>query len=157
MLAVRWERAASGLRHLMHLSRQRRLLLLDRKLWDPCFLFFKMLAVVFQETTKWLLAVALGQAPSEATIRSQWLSKSAVTDTSVKDSRWLGWWKTRAQLVSQAAPLCLALISSEGIKENKNVAEHTCCLQTRKRRAQGSCSPATEPFTPPSVKAHSFT
>lgn len=86
MLAVRWESAASGLRHLMHASRRRRLLLADRKLWDPCFSFFKILKLVFPVTRKWLVAVASGQAPSETTLRSKRLSESAVADTSVKGS-----------------------------------------------------------------------
>lgn len=91
MLAVRWESAASGLGHLVRLSRWRRLLLIDGKPWDPCVsFFFKTLALAFWVTRKWLSAVALGQAPLEAMIRPKWLSKSAVTDTSVKGSRKLG-------------------------------------------------------------------
>lgn len=160
MLAVRWESAASGLRRLMHPSRRRSLSLVDRKLWEPCFFFsFKILALAFQVTRRWLSAVASGQAPSEATIRSKWLSKSAVTETSVKGSCWLGWWETRAQLASQAAPPCLALIFSDGIKV-KEMLQNTHAAGRPENgglRAAALQPQRVEHLTPPSVKASSFT
>lgn len=119
----------------MRLARRSGLLLSEGKSWDPCFAFsFKMLALAFRATRKRLSAAAVGQNPSEATIRSKWLSKSGVTDTSVKGSHWLGRWKTRAQLVSQAAPLCLPLILSDGIKEK---TEQNTLPETLKTEGSG--------------------
>ena len=72
MLAVRWESAASGLRHLKHPPRQRRLLLVDKKPWEPGFRYsFRILALAFQAARKLLSAVVAGQVPSEATVRSK--------------------------------------------------------------------------------------